>query len=319
MRQDFWIERGIKISELAAAGLTVSQIADRSGMTKQTVRKYVDKFEINIARIEKNKKNLTQKRKEQLLKCHEDGMTLKEAAKSIGLSYTGAYAHAKKHKINFRHGLEGQGVDFDRAEVMASLYKTGKTLKEIGEIYSISRERVRQVISKYHGLRSEDGGQRIRAEYSQKAKRRTKDEKSIAKYGCNYSQYREIVDLGKVMKAEGASKYTTPTRAWHSQRRNAIRRGIDWNLSLWDWWNIWLSSGKWDSRGRTKDSYVMCRIGDAGAYEIGNVYIATVTHNITVQPNNPYRLGHPDHEMVLVRRRMTSSVKQTEGGKAILA
>jgi hypothetical protein len=47
----------------------------------------------------------------------------------------------------------------------------------------------------------------------------------------------------------------------------------------------------------------MCRFADAGAYEIGNAYIATQSHNSSVQPNNPNRLSHPDHDEYIAARR----------------
>ena len=33
-----------------------------------------------------------------------------------------------------------------------------------------------------------------------------------------------------------------------------------------------------------------------GAYEVGNVYVATNSHNCSLQPNNPYRTSHPDYK-----------------------
>ena len=72
-------------------------------------------------------------------------------------------------------------------------------------------------------------------------------------------------------------------RAWNAQRYNAKRRGIPFKFSLfqWDqWWHAALASlGPEAKRGRRLGLYMMARIGDAGAYEHGNVYAATAAQN----------------------------------------
>lgn len=52
-------------------------------------------------------------------------------------------------------------------------------------------------------------------------------------------------------------------------------------LTLDQWKQIWFASGKWDQRGRGADKYCMCRIGDAGAYEMGNVFIELGAKNVS--------------------------------------
>jgi hypothetical protein len=73
-------------------------------------------------------------------------------------------------------------------------------------------------------------------------------------------------------------EYRTPIRAFCTQRNNARRRGIEWELKLWDWWMIWEASGKWDQRGRGS-GYVMSRYGDEGPYRKDNVYINLAREN----------------------------------------
>lgn len=72
----------------------------------------------------------------------------------------------------------------------------------------------------------------------------------------------------------------TPRERFLGQRYHAARRGIPFLLSFEDWWSIWQASGKWEQRGRRSGQYQMCRKGDAGAYEKGNVYIATCFDNL---------------------------------------
>ena len=60
---------------------------------------------------------------------------------------------------------------------------------------------------------------------------------------------------------------------YNEQKYRATSRGIDFQLTFDDWWNIWQQSGKWEQRGCRKGQYVMSRIGDTGAYSFNNVFI----------------------------------------------
>lgn len=65
----------------------------------------------------------------------------------------------------------------------------------------------------------------------------------------------------------------TPKGRYTRHKANAKQRGVAFALTFTQWWDIWQASGKWDERA--SDGYVMCRIGDAGPYAVGNVYIGT--------------------------------------------
>ena len=71
----------------------------------------------------------------------------------------------------------------------------------------------------------------------------------------------------------------TPKGKYSIQKRKAKRRKIEWNLTFDEWWNIWQESGKWDERGCNSEQYVMCRTGDIGAYELGNIRIDKAINN----------------------------------------
>lgn len=64
-----------------------------------------------------------------------------------------------------------------------------------------------------------------------------------------------------------------------TQRRNAVRRNINFNLSFDEWLSIWTKSGKLNLRGKGKGKYHMCRINDIGAYDVNNVYIDLAENN----------------------------------------
>ena len=70
--------------------------------------------------------------------------------------------------------------------------------------------------------------------------------------------------------------------AHKSNTRNRVdKNGNDilFKLTFDEWLQVWIDSGFWDKRGRTKDSYVMSRKNDLGHYELGNVFIQSVTNN----------------------------------------
>ena len=65
---------------------------------------------------------------------------------------------------------------------------------------------------------------------------------------------------------------------YRTQRKNAKRRKIKFNLTFEEWLNIWEESGHLHERGRGK--YVMGRLLDRGPYSVWNVRIITNTQNM---------------------------------------
>lgn len=85
-------------------------------------------------------------------------------------------------------------------------------------------------------------------------------------------------DKGRATRQAYYAAYkNTPRFRYTHQRKQAIRRGIAWELTFDEWWAIWLASGKWAERGPL--GYQMCRKGDTGPYAKDNVYIAHHTEN----------------------------------------
>lgn len=65
------------------------------------------------------------------------------------------------------------------------------------------------------------------------------------------------------------------------QKAQANYRGIPWELTYDEWFQLWDNSGKLDSRGATgADSYCMCRTNDTGPYASHNVRIDTFGNNM---------------------------------------
>ena len=63
-------------------------------------------------------------------------------------------------------------------------------------------------------------------------------------------------------------------------KHNARKRGIKFHFSFDLWLDVWKNSGKLKQRGPYKGQYVMARVGDKGAYEIGNVKIIKAEDNV---------------------------------------
>lgn len=159
--------------------------------------------------------------------------------------------------------------DQKRWAPMAALYRSGMTLEQIGRQYGCTREYIRQCLAKI-GVKATEGGKSRRAADKRAAREAKRNAQSLVKWGCSWHQYIELRHM------------SWPTRAFCAQRSNANKRGISWEMNLWQWWSIWQQSGHWNERGRGQ-GYVMCRVGDTGGYSVGNVFIAPARTNSSEQ------------------------------------
>ena len=65
--------------------------------------------------------------------------------------------------------------------------------------------------------------------------------------------------------------------AFIEHRGNATRRGIEFQFTFEDWTEWW--GEDFNKQGLGRDDLCMCRNGDEGAYELGNIYKATRSQN----------------------------------------
>lgn len=61
-------------------------------------------------------------------------------------------------------------------------------------------------------------------------------------------------------------------QAYLTQRSNAFKRGIVWELTEREWIEWWESTGHFSDRGRGKGKWLMARFNDTGAYSLNNIF-----------------------------------------------
>jgi len=82
------------------------------------------------------------------------------------------------------------------------------------------------------------------------------------------------------INAKAKRNRSTLIGKYKMQQRNATDRGIPFLLTYEEWLKVWNDSGKLEQRGRGADKFCMCRVGDLGSYEVGNVFIGTGRENV---------------------------------------
>lgn len=239
--------------------------------------------------------------------AHKNGATIAALAENHDLSYP--YVH---RLVRTRHPPPGVFVPVEHAELiqpmhqpvadaspeemratrlahpparvlaLASRYREGQTLRQIGDAYGISHEWVRQLLAAI-GITRNDGGQaqqKLQRALKSRAKR---EAKCLRRWGLTLPDYAAFV------KAYGnTAKRGSPMHRYMEQKRNACRRGIEWRFTFPQWWDVWERSGKWSRRGRG-EGYCMGRYGDVGPYAADNVYICTIGQNFS----DSHNVDHP--------------------------
>jgi hypothetical protein len=66
---------------------------------------------------------------------------------------------------------------------------------------------------------------------------------------------------------------------YYAQKSMSLKRGISWQLSLYEWLEWWVNTGHFHERGVCNHQYQMCRYNDKGAYSLDNIYCTTGSEN----------------------------------------
>ena len=170
-----------------------------------------------------------------------------------------------------------QKTDPPRTLEMESMYRSGKTLEEIGAEFGVTRERVRQILSSTGRHDRNIGGFASKTARTEKARvehRKTlMESKALRVYGCT------LANLEKIQKGLPLKTRGSPARVYREKQNDAASRNIPWEFTLPTWWKVWTDSGKWKQRGRGAKAYCMSRLGDIGPYSVSNVRIITGAEN----------------------------------------
>lgn len=271
---------------LAAQGLSIYDIAQELGQPVIRVRRAVMAHGLTIPLGVAIKKQTPRAALvARILPLAEEGKTLKEIAAALDLNYSYIAMIVRAAGISVQRQGRPNRVPQERIAKIVAMYRQGLTLETIGQSFGITRERVRQHL-KAQGITSQDGGQHVAAQSRADAIAARREARALAKWGLSSAE-------AKALRRSGA------TRAYEQQRRNAHSRAIQWNLTLAQWWSLWQTSGKWEQRGRGKGKYVMSRINDSGAYEIGNVHIQLGQAN-SQEAVSKWRGKHKDNRGVFL-------------------
>jgi len=90
----------------------------------------------------------TQRKYEGMLERYQGGESVAELASSYGVSLSAVYTYLNKCGVEFRRGRHALSKwESSEGSRLAEMYEGGMTLREVGEEFGISGERVRQILS----------------------------------------------------------------------------------------------------------------------------------------------------------------------------
>jgi hypothetical protein len=86
--------------------------------------------------------------------------------------------------------------------------------------------------------------------------------------------------LNRVRRLEQSAHWVEANRKrknWLDQRATSKKRGVKFNLTYEEYVEFW--GDDFHLKGRKNNQLCMCRYGDEGAYEVGNIYKETMLVN----------------------------------------
>lgn len=139
------------------------------------------------------------------------------------------------------------------------------SLIALAKRYKVSRQRIDQI------LRAEGLTEIMSERKAEDAVKRAEGKAARLLAEKEAKLLRKIVKFG----GDPTAIPMSAREAFRSQRCNAQRRGIQWTLSLVDWWEIWQASGKYKQRGKLHDQYVLTRHDFDRGFVPDNVCVTT--------------------------------------------
>lgn len=176
-----------------------------------------------------------------------------------------------------------------RDQEISDLFRSGQTLQAIGDRFLLTRERVRQILERLD-VSANDGGRAFKTRRKREARAAYLDAISVRRFGCTVAEVRALL-------LEAKEDIRVP---YKSQVKLSKKRGIEWRLTLRLWWEFWRDSGVSDKRGAKRNDphagrFCMCRFGDLGPYEVGNIFAGDIVENLQAGRRKkkvfPYTIG----------------------------
>lgn len=200
-------------------------------------------------------------------KMYADGLTMVAIARKLGVTRPAVSYWLKQPSTRILTRLAQQ--EQQHKNILEG-YKRGYSMREIGDAIGITGERVRQILKSY-------GYVAVAHTPKKDAFREEIEKRKAARvaetWGLTLQEYK------KFCAKYGNSDYSTsPMHKYIQQRKNARRRGVEWQFSFADWWAVWQKSNKWHVRGRGA-GYCMSRHNDSGPYAVNNVSIVPTREN----------------------------------------
>lgn len=147
---------------------------------------------------------------------------------------------------------------------LVARFRKGDTMRQLASRYGVTVSAVSCCL-KRHSVNASEGGGRLRSAALKEKAAHSRDSKYLEKHGCTWQEYWSVPPTARL--------------AYRQQRKNANQRGVEWRITLVEWWGVWVASGKFELRGRGRGKYVMARSGDVGPYAVENVEIADAVQN----------------------------------------
>ena len=126
-----------------------------------------------------------------------------------------------------------------REQAIVDRFKGGDTVTDIAGDFEMTYQGVHRILKK-HGLSRADGGKA-----KQMADRKAKETGTPSiqdRHGCTKEQWDELRAMDEDYKKTPLAAFNTFKNNFQNLNKET---GIEFNITLWEWWELWKESGKW--------------------------------------------------------------------------
>lgn len=194
------------------------------------------------------------------------GWSVERIAAKFGLSAPRVYVIL--HKAGA--GARNEKFFSARALSICQRFTAGELLTELGAAFSLSRERIRQIL-KVHGLTGADGGAAVRAAKRAAAKKQAREKVQNERYfGLPQEEFKRVFNNGRGLNESG-SFY----RAYKVRQNNSRYKGLSFRLSFADWIEKWNEAGGWEEGSNRRRELRLGMVDKQSGFVPDNVKVMT--------------------------------------------